>query len=122
MVWVICAFDQDQAYVCQRPNEQDLNCLMSLVVGSTRAGPPSTYVRPHTGIIILRSLLLFRKIPPRPLFHWLPGLQVDDRILVHLVCVRQHLDVDLRMAVLDDGAKINFDRVVLFGSPRDLLK
>ena len=82
----------------------------------------STHVRPHAGIIVLRSLLLFCKVPPRLLLYWLPGLQVDDRILVHLICVSQHLNVDLGMAILDHGAKISLDRVVLFGSPRDLLK
>ena len=88
--------------------------------GLTRVAPASAHVRPHAGIIVLRSLLLFCKVPPRLLLYWLPGLQVDDRVLVHLIRVCQHLNVDLGMAVLDDGAKISLDRVVLFGSPRDL--
>ena len=96
--------------------------LILLAGSSTHVAPASTYVCPHAGIIILRRLLLFRKIPPRPLLYRFPGLQVDDRILVHLVCVRQHLNVDLRMAVLDDSAQISLDCIVLFGSPRNLLR
>lgn len=115
---VSCASDQDQAYVRQGPNEQYLDeVFISLIVYPARAAHVSTHVCPHAGIIILRRLLLFREIPRCPSLYRLPGLQVDDRILVHLICVCQHLNVDLGMAVLNDSAKVGFDNVVLFGSP-----
>jgi len=91
--------------------------FISLIVCPGGAAHVSTHVCPHAGIIILRRLLLFREISHCPPLYRLPGLQVDDRILVHLICVCKHLNVDLRMAVLNDSAKVGLNNVVLFGSP-----
>jgi hypothetical protein len=77
-VWVTCALDKDLAHVRQSPDEQYLKGLISLIVTLTCVAPALTYVCPHAGIIVLRRLVLFRKIPPRSLLYWLPGLQVDD--------------------------------------------
>ena len=95
---------------------------MSLSVRSTRAALGLTYICPDAGIIFLRRLLLLSKAPHRAPLNRLPGFQVADGFLVHLIRVYQHLNIDLRVAVLNNSAEINLNCVVLFGPPRNLQK
>jgi hypothetical protein len=117
---VVCTLEGDRAYVRQSPYKQDLKCLILSTVRSTRAEPGPTYICPYTGIVILCRFLLLHKVPRGTPLNRLPGLQVDDGFLVHLICVYQHLNIDLRVAVLNDSAEVRLNCVVLFGSPRDL--
>lgn len=80
------------------------------------------HICPHAGIIVLCRLLLLRKGPHRTPLDRLPCLQIDDGFLVHLVRVHQDLNIDLRVAVLNNSPEINLNGVILFGSPRDLWK
>lgn len=92
-------------------------------VGS-RSTRVTTHIGTHAGIVILRRLLLFgirrTSLAARDRRAM---LQVRQRLFVHVVrvgCLSEHLDVDLRVRVLDDGAEVAVRCIILLRSPRYL--
>ena len=77
---------------------------------------PPTHIRPNIRVIILRLLFFLRL---RDAHDWLRDrlalAQVRERVVVHLVDVarlRHNLEVDLRLAVLNDSTQVGVRVVV----------
>lgn len=89
-----------------------------------RQYPREQDVRAHVRVVVLRELLLLSDAGAGSrLQERLAVLEVLERLLVDAVHVRRvcrYLEVDLRVAVLDDRAEIGVDFAVLLRAPRDL--
>ena len=123
---------KDERHVRLRPAErvvarERVDCVAAPEDGQQqdRVGeyPREKQVRADVRIVVFRSLLLLRDaIPCVWLRAWPLVLDVFKRFLVDVVHRRgvDDLNVDLRVAVLDDGAEVGLHFCVLFGTPRDL--
>ena len=85
-----------------------------------RQHPEEEDVRAYVGVVVPRELLLLRGAQPRRLGKRPAVAQVIQRLLVddvHVRRVRGYFEVDLRVAVLDDGAEVRVDFRVLLRAP-----
>ncbi len=92
--------ERDATYIRQHPEKED--------------------VRAHVRVVVPRELLLLHVAQPRRLRQRSAVAEVVEGLLIDVVHVRRvrwHLEVDLRVAVLDDGSEVRVDLRVLFRAP-----